>query len=158
MAGHCPHNLHADICCIDCFCFGMMEFDPVSTSHFGGGLKRFSSKTGDPVLQARFEGHCCECVLHGKFNEVAQRCQIQDCAGVMVIQIDHMPLERERIGRSALAKRRKDELDKRQNKHKAACRATERQCARWTWDASSAIFAGSRARSTETHGIWTNRA
>ena len=55
-------------------------------------------------LQARCEGCCRECTSHGKFNEVAQRwqrcCQTQACIGIMVILIDHMPLERMRIGES----------------------------------------------------------
>ena len=83
-----------------------MRFDPHSTSLFGGGLKACAgSGLGDPELQNhRYEGRCVECMQFGKFFEVAQRC---DCNGIMVIQIDHMLLERERIGESEMRKRRK---------------------------------------------------
>ena len=94
--GHCPHDLYDDICWKPCYCLGHMIFDAQSTSTFGGGLKSLSFQLEDPELQARFEGQCSECGLHGKFNEVAQRCQTQACIGIMVIQIDHMPLERTR--------------------------------------------------------------
>ena len=109
--GHCPHDLYDDICWKPYICPGHMIFDAHSTSTFGGGLKSLSFQLGDPELQARFEGQCSECGLHGKFNEVAQRCQTQACIGIMVIQIDHMPLERTRIGKSAMKQRQLDALE-----------------------------------------------
>ena len=80
-----------------------MIFDPGRTSLSGGGLKHFAWHLGDPELENRFEGCCVECGQFGKFNKVAQDC---NCSGIMVIQFDHMPLERERIGESELKKRR----------------------------------------------------
>ena len=68
----------------------------------------------------RYEGRCVECMQFGTFNNVAQRC---DRNGIMVIQIDHMPLARERIGDSEMRKRRKAAGIKLDNERNARCAA-----------------------------------
>ena len=103
LKGHEKHHLADHICWKPYICHGSMIFDPVSTSLFGSGAKSVRWDLGDPKLQNRFEGRCVECGQFGKFNEVAQRCH---CSGIMVIQIDHMQLERKRIGERDMTKRR----------------------------------------------------
>ena len=98
------HVLSGDICRKPRTCRGRMYFDKRATSLHGGGCKHLSWHAGDPALPNRIEGRCCECWEGGKFEKVAQECT---CSGIMVIQIDHMPFERERIGEVEMAKRRK---------------------------------------------------
>ena len=62
----------------------------------GDGVKATTWDLEDPELENRFEGGCVECKQLGKFNKVSERC---NCSGIMVIQLDHMILERERLGK-----------------------------------------------------------